>query len=201
MVRRQVTNSRGYVTVDRWRVTGDSWQVKGDWWQVTGNRWQENKMKINSSRTQFAKKQIFLHAAILDPFWAKVLQSETTLGSGGKKTFKPSEQMTKIRGNLTQFLRKKFQIWDHCFLLLLPKDSENLKSLDIGLRKVGANRPLNRVDKWREINLWKNFFRRGNFTPFLCKKVLIWPLLSITIPQGFWLSQKFGPRKGGQKDH
>ena len=42
-------------------------------------------------------------------------------------------------------MSKSFQIWDQFFPLLSPKDSENLKSLDIGLWEVGAKRQLNRV--------------------------------------------------------
>ena len=43
-----------------------------------------------------------------------------------------------------------FQIWDHFFPLLFPKDSENLKSLDIGLWEVRAKRRLNGVNKWKK---------------------------------------------------
>ena len=63
-----------------------------------------------------------------------------TLGSGDKKMFKRSKKMKKksvknffCRGNFTPFMSKSFKIWDHFFPLLLPKDSKNLKSLDIGL--------------------------------------------------------------------
>ena len=52
-----------------------------------------------------------------------------------------------MRGDFTPFMSKSFQIWDHFFPLLFPEDSENLKSLGIGLREVGAKRPLNRVRK------------------------------------------------------
>ena len=52
--------------------------------------------------------------------------------------------------DFTQFLSKKVQIWDNFFPLLSPKDSEYLKSLDIGLQEVGAKIPLGGVDKvWR----------------------------------------------------
>ena len=44
-------------------------------------------------------------------------------------------------------MSKSFQIWDHFFLLLFPKDSKNLKSLDIGRREVQAKIPLNWVRK------------------------------------------------------
>ena len=75
------------------------------------------------------------------------------MGSGGKKTFKRSEQMKKkigkknffCRCNFTTFMSKSFQILDHFFPLLFSKDSENLKSLHIGLRKIGAKIPLKGV--------------------------------------------------------
>ena len=37
-----------------------------------------------------------------------------------------------LRGDCTPFMGKSFQIWDHLFPLLFPKDYEYLKSLDIG---------------------------------------------------------------------
>ena len=49
------------------------------------------------------------------------------------------------RGDFTPLMSKSFPIWYHFFLLLLPKNSENPTSLDIGLREVGAKRPLNKV--------------------------------------------------------
>ena len=50
--------------------------------------------------------------------------------------------------NFSPFMSKSFQIWDHFFPLLFPKDFKNLKSLDIGLWEVGVKRPLNGVRKW-----------------------------------------------------
>ena len=70
-----------------------------------------------------------------------------------------------------------FQIWDHFFPLLLPKDSGNLKSLDFRLLEMGAKRPLNRV---RNILLSmpkfapKLPFLRGDFTPCINKSFQIW---------------------------
>ena len=69
-------------------------------------------------------------------------------------------------------MSKSFQIWDHFFLFLLLKDSEYLKSLDIGHCKVGARGPLNRVNKWKKSveNLdFAGFFHL--FTPF--KRLLV----------------------------
>ena len=72
------------------------------------------------------------------------------------------------------FLSKSFQIRDHFFPLLFPRDSENLKTLDIGLREVGAKRPVNgvRTTHTKKILLrkanfaQKQFFLRGDCTPF-----------------------------------
>ena len=95
------------------------------------------------------------------------------------------------RGNFRPFLREKFQIWDHFFPVLFPKDSESLKILDIRLQEVGAERRLNgtsKVNKWRKKSEEKNHFRR-----FLSKNIPIldhfFPLL---FPQGFWISKYFG---------
>ena len=87
-----------------------------------------------------------------------------TSGSGGKKTFNRSEQMTKIHKKLffrvifTQFLRKNVQIWDYFFPIRFPKNSKYLTILDIGLREVWAKGPLNGVNKWEEKNPLKTFF-------------------------------------------
>ena len=43
-------------------------------------------------------------------------------------------------GDFTPFMSKNVQIGEHFFPILFPKDSENSKSLDIGLREVGAKR-------------------------------------------------------------
>ena len=57
----------------------------------------------------------------------------------------------KIRKNLVSPQRfytlyeQKFSNLTHFFQLFFPKDSKNLKSLDIGLREVGEKIPLNGV--------------------------------------------------------
>ena len=109
-----------------------------------------------------------------------------TLGSGGKKTFKQSEQMKKNlkktcyrRGDFTPFLSKSFQIWDLFFSLLFPKDSESLRILDIRLQEVGAKRPLNWVrntDTKKSCSVWQNlpknnFFCAAILHPLLLKVV------------------------------
>ena len=48
-------------------------------------------------------------------------------------------------GNFTPFMREIFQIWEHFFPLLFPKDSEKLNGLDIGRQEAGAKRPVNGV--------------------------------------------------------
>ena len=49
-----------------------------------------------------------------------------------------------LRGDLTPFIRKSFQIWDHFLVLLFPKDSKSLKTLDIQLWEVGGKNMLKR---------------------------------------------------------
>ena len=56
-----------------------------------------------------------------------------------------------LRGDFTLFMSKSGKIWDHIFPLLFPKDSENTKSLDIGLWEVGAKRGLNGMHKFKKI--------------------------------------------------
>ena len=51
------------------------------------------------------------------------------------------------RSSFTPFLSKKVQIWQHFFPFLFAKDSEYLKSLDIGLQEVEAKIPLSRVNE------------------------------------------------------
>ena len=68
----------------------------------------------------------------------------------GQKTFEQSKQTNKyVKKKITRqfyaLYEKKFQIWDNFIPLLFSKDSENLKSFDIGFQEVGANRPLNGV--------------------------------------------------------
>ena len=57
-------------------------------------------------------------------------------------------------------MSNSFQIGDHFFSLLFPKDSENLKSLDIGLWEVGAKRRLNGV---RNTNTKKILLSKAKF--------------------------------------
>ena len=74
-------------------------------------------------------------------------------------------------------MRKSFQIWDHFFPLLFSKNSENLKSFDIGLWEEDAKRPLNLVrnTNTKKILLSKaiypknKIFLHGDFPPLLVK--------------------------------
>ena len=105
-----------------------------------------------------------------------------SLGSGGKKTIKRSEKIQNTKkikkksgseslnlpktnfylcGNFTPLYSKSGQISDHFFQLLFPKDSESLKTLDIGLQKVRAKRRLNGASKVnrntdRQTHIWTN---------------------------------------------
>ena len=64
-----------------------------------------------------------------------------TYRSPMSKLFRYSESLGNSSGE------KSFTILDDFFSLFFPKDSEDLKSLDMGLRGVGAKRPLNGVRK------------------------------------------------------
>ena len=91
-------------------------------------------------------------------------------------------------GDFLPFMSKSFQIWDHFFPLLFPKNSKPLKFLDIQLWEVGAKRPLNDTSKVNRhtdrqthtcTHIWVRFLRTG-IGPELCdffKKFgwLLWP--------------------------
>ena len=67
-----------------------------------------------------------------------------------------------------------------------PKDSKNLKCLDIGLGKVGTKRLLNGVNKWERKKSVKTFFCRGNFTRFMSQSFQIWGhFFSLLFPKDF----------------
>ena len=72
-----------------------------------------------------------------------------------------------LRCDFTPLMSKSIRIWDRFFALVFPKDSENLKCLDIGLREVGSKRRLNGVNKGKKSV--KNLFHRGDFRPFWAK--------------------------------
>ena len=76
-----------------------------------------------------------------------------------------------MHGDFTPFMSKNIQIQDHSFLLISPKYSYDLKSLDIGLMEVGAKRRLNGMNKRGKIR--KNLICRGNFRHSLSKNVHI----------------------------
>ena len=50
-----------------------------------------------------------------------------------QNSLKKEEKNFFWRGDFTTLMSKSFQIWDHFFPLLFPKDAEYLNSLDIGL--------------------------------------------------------------------
>ena len=57
----------------------------------------------------------------------------------------------KNSGDFTPVMSKSLQILDHFFPLLLHKDSEYLRSWDIGHWELGARRRLNGVNKFKKI--------------------------------------------------
>ena len=97
-------------------------------------------------------------------------------------------------------MRKSIQIWDLFFPLVFPNNSENITSLNIGLREVGAKIRLNGVNK--ENKSVKKKVAAAILTIFEQKCSNLRPLLSKTFPQGFLISKKFGhliSRSGGKK--
>ena len=78
-----------------------------------------------------------------------------------------------MHSNFTPFMGESYWIGDHFFSLLFPKDSKNLKSLDIGLWEVGAK---NVSTEWTHC--------RGDFTPFMSKSFQIQdPFFSLLSPK------------------
>ena len=92
--------------------------------------------------------------------------------------------------DFTPFISKSYQIWDYFFLLIVLKDSKNLKSFDIGFWEVGAKIRLNRVNKWRRRKTKKNFLLWRFYTFYNEKISNLRPVLSIIFLQGFWISKK-----------
>ena len=80
------------------------------------------------------------------------------------------KNLTFFVRQFTPFISKSIQIWDPFFSLVFPKDMENLKSLDIGLREVGAKIRLNEVNKG-EKNPYKYFFATAILDHFWAKIV------------------------------
>ena len=68
----------------------------------------------------------------------------------------------------------------HFFPLLFPKDSESLNILDIWLREKGAKKTVKRYLKSGKSEEKKTILKQ--------KCSYLRPLLSITFPQGFWIS-------------
>ena len=93
----------------------------------------------------------------------------------------------KLRCDLTPFMSKSIQIWDHSFPFL-PKYSKNLKSLDIGLQELGAKRRLNGVNKWKK-SVKKTFSGASIQDHFGGKCLNLRPLFPLLLPQGFRISK------------
>ena len=89
------------------------------------------------------------------------------------------------RGDFTPFMSKSCLIWDHFFQLLFPKDSKNLKSLDIELLELGGKKMFIQSEE-KNKKFVKTFFCRGDFTPFLSKSFQIWDqFLPLLFPKDF----------------
>ena len=63
-----------------------------------------------------------------------------------------------LRGDFKPLPNENIQMLDHFFPLLLPKDFESIKILDIRLWEVGAKRPLKGTSKVEKVREKKTFF-------------------------------------------
>ena len=135
-------------------------EVGAKWRLIGVNKWRRKKSLkkkmprrfCNLYEQKFSNLRPVLSITFPQEFRKSKKFGHWTLWIWGKKTFKRSEQMKKnCRSDFTPFMGKSFQVWDHFYALLFPKDSENLKSLDIGLYELGAKRRLNGVNNWKKI--------------------------------------------------
>ena len=86
-----------------------------------------------------------------------------------------------MHSDFTPFMSKSFQIWDYFFPLLFPKDSKNLKSLDIGFGKVGAKNLFEQSEQIKKC-VKKKILPRHFLTIFEPKCSNLISLISITVP-------------------
>ena len=93
----------------------------------------------------------------------------------------------------TLYEPKVFQIWDHFFPLLFPKDYKNEKSLDIGLWEVGAKIALNGV---RNTNTKKILLSKARFAQKLTyfSVAILHPLLVKNVKLDTTSFHYFAPR-------
>ena len=106
----------------------------------------------------------------------------------------PKEYNFFLRGNFTPFTSKSFQIWDHLFLLLFLKDSKiKEKKFEHWTSGSWGKKTFERNEQRRK--KWVNnyfFLPLRLYTLFEQRFSNLRPLCSITFPQGFRLSKKFG---------
>ena len=99
--------------------------------------------------------------------------------------------------DFTPSMSKSLKIWDPFFPILFPNDFESLKCLNIGLWKGGAKRRLNGVNKWKKSV--KNIFAAAILDHIWVKMFNRETTFSITFPQGFRISKKYGLQEVGEK--
>ena len=110
-----------------------------------------------------------------------------TLGSVISTMFCKTKSAKKnffLHGDFRPFPNKNFQMLDHFFPLLFPKDSESQRILDIRLWEVGAKRPVKGTSKVKKLEKKNFFFCAAILDNFKQKCSYLRPLLSITFPQG-----------------
>ena len=117
------------------------------------------------------------HYNIVQKYFTKIPHTETKnlsnnvdISTDTKKIplVRQNSSKKKFCNNFSTFMSKSFQIWDHFCPLHFPKDSENLKSVDIWLWEVGTKRHLNGVNKWKK-SIKKTFFGAAILNPLWAK--------------------------------
>ena len=126
-------------------------------------------------------------------FFSKFRIRETKHLSTDADSSTNTKKILLVRQNLRRFntlYKQKFSNLRQFFPLLFPKDSENLKSLDIGPWEVGTKRRLTRAKKLKKI---RNFVFAAAILHPLWAKVFKAETTSFHyFSQGFRKSKKFG---------
>ena len=133
-------------------VSNPSGSVVSGWTKITQKLdfFEKQKKIILNTKTQ---KHLEICQNLRYTLWLEV---STPLGSVVSTLFckaksdKNNNNIFLLFGDFRPFPIKKVQIWDHFFPLLLTKDSESLKILDIRLQEVGGKKTFKRYLKSKQ---------------------------------------------------
>ena len=137
-----------HVTSDTWQLTCDTWHMVGGDHCLKISALQLLRFGINTvlnrkhrpkgrcfENPTYGRHRISWPMRIEAPFF--IIVKKKIPHTGDKASLDRSQKNFISRCGFRQLLNKNFQIWDHLFPLLFPKDSQSLKILDIWLREVG----------------------------------------------------------------